>query len=156
MSWHRVSHSTAPERHRFPTGPVLCLPIPFGCPKYPWASPVSRSVVRQLNLFWAVCWAVVPVCLCIILLAKLRWFKLVYLALNVGQTKADSFAFAGGQSTPMDNNRILADVMICQTMVSLSFLRKGETASEKTNFYSLFSRLLWFKLGLSPKGRYHE
>lgn len=83
-----------------------------------------------------------PVCLCIILLANLRQFKLVYLALNVGQAKADSFAFAGGQSTPMDNNRILADVMICQTMVSLNLLREGETASEKTNFYFLFSTLL--------------
>lgn len=60
------------------------------------------------------------------LLADLRWFSLVYLALEVGQAKADSFAFAGGQSTPMDNNPILADVVICQAVVNLSFLREGQ------------------------------
>lgn len=65
----------------------------------------------------------------------------------MGQAKADSFAFAEGQSTPMDNNCILADVMICQTMVSLSLLREGERASEKNKFLLPFLNTSVIQMG---------
>lgn len=57
----------------------------------------------------------------------------------MGQAKADSFAFAAGQSTSMDNNPILADVMICQAVVSLSFLREGQAQHLKKQISTPFS-----------------
>lgn len=69
-------------------------------------------------------------------------FKIVQTGLfgiKSDQAKADSFAFAGEQSTPMDNNPILTDVMICQAMVHLDFLRKGQAQHLKKTISTPFS-----------------